>query len=452
MSYRKLLALAVPATLSVAIDPLAATIDTVLIGQKNADWLAPFSSGNAILSTVVFSLNFLIYTVSARVAQAYGQQDPKLLHRETATALAVAVLLGIISMVALIAGKAPLLEGVMELSGPALSQAEDYYLIRLIGLPLALLASAMIGVLRGFQELRATVIIIGAATIVNGVVSLICLYGFGTGVWGAALGTTLSFAASVVIGWFILKRCDPLLRLGDISPLRYDQQAGGLQWVKLDWQDFGRDAKFQLLRSLLLNSTFFTATVLCARGGNLTLGGHQLIYQIMLLVGCFLDGMAVSASTLGGEAIGKTHYRTWWQLATRSLVLATGLSIMLAAIIIASHHEIIALFTADAAMQQHVAAGFHYYIYAIPILGLAYQLDGIMFSGKMFKEAAIGLLIAVLGFYAPTALLGIERMPDTLAVVWLAIGMLGLGRSLTGGYFLWRSAQQDFALIKAYRL
>lgn len=459
--YRKLIVLAVPATLSVAIDPLAATIDTMLIGQKNADWLAPFSAGNAILSSVVFSLNFLVYTVSARVAQAYGKRDAALLHKETLTALAVAVGLGVIATLLLVVLKTPLLTKVMELSGPALSQAEDYYLLRVAGLPLALLASAMVGALRGIQELTATVVIIGAATVVNAAVSALCLFGLGTGVWGAALGTSLSFAVSVVIGWLVLKRSNPALRLSDLVPPGLVPTRRGLAGTKVGsvsgywqdvWQGFGQDAKFQLIRSLLLNATFFSATVLCARAGNLALGGHQLIYQLMLVVGCFLDGLAVSAVTVGGEAIGQNDYEAWWRMALRSMVLVVGLSLLLTAVLHVGHHQVLTAFTADTAMHQAVHRAFHIYIYSIPLLGLAYQLDGLLFSAKMFRQAAIGLGIAAGLFYLPTIAIGYGPLGDYLALAWLAIGMLGLGRFAAGAYFLRQAAKGDFALVRANQL
>lgn len=447
---RKLLLLAVPATLSVAIDPLAATIDTILIGQKNADWLAPFSSSNSILATAVFSLNFLVYTVSARVAQAYGQRDPELLHRETKAALSIAVLIGVLATALLFVAKGPLLSMVMALEGETLVAAESYFGIRLLGLPLALLASAMVGTLRGYQRLTATVWVIGAATIVNAVVSYVCLFIWNTPVWGAALGTSLSFVASVIVGWFALKDCDPMLRFKDLLPFSFE--GSGAKWVAIDWQDFGRDALFQLLRSVLLNVAFFSATVMCAQASAQTLGGHQLVYQFMLLVGCFLDGMAVSVSTLGGEAIGERDYRRWQKLVNLSLVLAFGISVIITAIVLATHHEIIALFTSDPAMQQHVADGFHIYAYSIPILGLAYQYDGILFSAKMFREAAIGLAIALALFYVPTLIWPLGLSISTLAQVWLAIGLLGVGRVLSSYYFIRRAYQDDFALVKSYRL
>lgn len=455
---RKLIVLAVPATLSVAIDPLAATIDTVLIGQKNADWLAPFSAGNAVLSSVVFSLNFLVYTVSARVAQAFGKRDPALLHKETVTALAVAVGIGVIATLLLLVLKNPLLTEVMELRGAALAEAKSYYLIRVAGLPLTLLASAMVGALRGIQQLNATAVIIGVTTLVNAIVSYICLFVIGTGVWGAALGTSLSFLVSVIIGWLVLKRSNPRLQLIDLVP----PGLGAALWVKEPgdaksywrdvWQGFGQDAKFQLCRSLLLNATFFSATVLCARAGTEALGGYQLINQISLMMGCFLDGLAVSAVTVGGEAIGKNDYEAWWQMALRSLVLVVGLAALLAAGLLIGHQQVLAAFTADTAVHAAVDRGFDIYIYFLPLLGLVYQLDGLLFSAKMFRQAAIGLFIALTLFYLPAVVIGYGPMADKLALAWLAIGMLGLGRFVSGAYFLRAAAKDDFALVRANQL
>lgn len=456
-TYRKLLALAIPATLSVAIDPLATTIDTVLIGQKNASWLASFSSGNAILSSVVFSLNFLVYTVSARVAQAFGQQDKQLLHRETATALAVALLLGLIAAPILALLTEPLLTQVMGLSGEVRADAEDYYLLRLAGLPLTLLASAMVGAARGYQRLMASVAIIAASTIVNGLVTYLCLFVWQTGLWGAALGTTLSFAASITVGWFVLKSCDPLLGLKDLVPLRW--QNGKLSLIMVGWQDFSKDAKYQLIRSLILNATFFTATVACAREDTLALAGHQLIYQIMLVVGCFLDGTAVSASTLGGEAIGKKHYKEWWQISTKSIHLVIAIAFILFGILYSFMPETLALFSDDKALQRSTLPAFTLYVVFIPILGIAYQLDGILFGAKMFREAMLGVAIAVAAGFIPPLLYwktagegGAGGSLGALWWVWLSISSFAIVRMLATGYYFWQSSKADYQIVKAYRL
>lgn len=461
-TYRKLLALAIPATLSVAIDPLATTIDTVLIGQQNADWLAPFGSGNAILSSVVFSLNFLVYTVSARVAQAFGQQDKQLLHRETATALAVALLLGLIAAPILALLTEPLLSHVMGLSGEVHSDAKDYYHLRLAGLPLTLLASAMVGAARGYQRLMASVAIIGASTLVNGLVTYLCLFVWHTGLWGAALGTTLSFAASVLVGWFVLKGYDPLLGIKDLAPFRWHN--GRISLVTVGWQDFGKDAKYQLVRSLILNTTFFSATVVCAQESTLALAGHQLIYQIMLVVGCFLDGTAVSANTLGGEAIGKQDYKGWWQISTKSIHLVIGIAAVLFAILFTLRPEALALFSDDKDLLLSTLPAFTLYVAFIPILGIAYQLDGILFGAKMFRENMIAVAIAVGLGYFPTLAFGFwhngltaELGPSSFARgalwwVWLSINSFAIVRVLAGGYFFWQSAKADYRVVKAHRL
>lgn len=443
--HKKLLAMAVPATLAVMMGPIAATIDTIVVGQWNGEWLAPFAAGNAVINTVQHGLNFLVYAVSARVAQAFGQQDRGLLHRETVTGLALALLLGLVSLVALAATETLLLTGLMGLEGPLLSEASGYFDWRLPGLPLMLMSSAAIGVLRGYQQMSATVVMVVASTIVNAGLSYACLYHWGTGLWGAALGTTVSFFVSVAVGWLYIKRHDSELRLRQILPTQSLHKL-------IDWQSFTGDAKYQFIRSMLLNGALLGMTAICSHAGTMTLAGHQILYQVMVVVACVLSGLALSASSMGGEAIGQGRYRAWRKMCNASLELNFAISVLVAIALLLTEHPMLRLFTSDVALQEFTAPTYHLYVLMVPLFGLLYQMEGILYGPKMFKYVAMSLVYSAALLFVPALLLARAAGHDTLWAVWLAFGVLNLGRLAVNGYNYWRAAQQDYRLVKAHKL
>lgn len=67
--------------------------------------------------------------------------------------------------------------------------AERYLRISAAGLPMALLALAGQGFLRGIGDLRTPLYVIGAGQAVNVVLELLFVYGLGWGLDGSALGT-----------------------------------------------------------------------------------------------------------------------------------------------------------------------------------------------------------------------------------------------------------------------
>lgn len=443
--HKKLLAMAVPATLAVMMGPIASTIDTIVVGQRNGEWLAPFAGGNAVINTVQHGLNFLVYAVSARVAQAYGQKDPQLLHRETVTGLALALVLGLCSMVIMAICEGPLLTGLMGLSGPLLGEASSYFTWRLPGLPLMLMSSAAIGVLRGYQQMTATVVMVVASTAINAGLSYACLYLWDTGLWGAAFGTTVSFFVSVAVGWLYIKRHDAELRLTQILPTKTLNKL-------IDWQSFSGDAKYQFIRSTLLNGTLLGLTAICSHAGTMTVAGHQILYQIMVVVACILSGLALSASSMGGEAIGQGRYDEWRTMCNASLQLNFAISVFVALALYLTAEPMLALFTSDTALRDYTAPTYDLYILMVPLFGLLYQMEGILYGPKMFKYVAMSLIYSALLFFAPALLLARSAGHDTLWAAWFAFGALNLGRLAVNGYNYWRAAQHDYRLVKAHKL
>lgn len=444
-THRKLIALAVPATLAVMMGPMAATVDTIVIGQKNAEWLAPFAAGNAVINTVFHSLNFLVYAVSARVAQAYGQKDKALLHRETITGLTLALVLGVIAMVIMALSKPALLGGLMGLSGEPMEEAIAYFDLRLPGIPLALITSAAVGVLRGYQQMAATVVMITTATLVNAALSYACLFWWDTGIWGAALGTTIAFMVAVTIGWLYIKRHDPQLRVLAILPTKRIRQL-------IDWRSFSGDAKYQLIRSVLLNGILLAMTAICSHAGTMAVAGSQIIYQIMVVIACVLSGLGLSASSLGGEAIGQGQYDDWRQMSNVSLQLSFAVSLVVAGILALVQQPLLAMFTGDAALRQFITPTYELFVLMVPLFGLLYQMEGILYGAKMFKQVAASLITSSLLVFMPALAIARALAIEPLFAAWAAFGALNTGRLLVNGYNYWRSSHGDYRLVKAHKL
>lgn len=453
-SYKKLLMTALPATLAVLMGPIAATVDTIVIGQRDGDWLGPFAAGNAVMNSFYHSLNFLVYAVSARVAQAYGQKDGELLRRETITGLSLALMLGLASFAILAIFKPQFLGVLMGLSGTPYHQAAEYFDARLPGVPFMLVSSAAIGILRGYQQMSATVVMVAASTLINAGLSYACLFWWGTGLWGAGFGTTVSFVASVAIGWYYISgqsqtnrqvRHSQPLRLRDTLPTRNSRKL-------IDWRSFSGDAKYQLIRSFTLNGTLMGMTAICSHASTTAVAGTQIIYQVMVVVACLLSGLAVSVSALGGEAIGQNNYSGWWQLCNRSLVMTVVISLAVAALLALLEQPLLIMFTGDAALRASTLPTLRLYIAMVPLFGLLYQMEGILYSAKMFKYVAMSLILSGTLLFVPALLIAQQLGFSTLWSVWFAFGMLNTGRLLVNGYNYWRAWQKDFRLVKAYRL
>ena len=77
-------------------------------------------------------------------------------------------------------------------SGESSELAERYLRISALGLPLALIALAGQGHLRGIGDLRTPLIIVAAAQVVNALLEVLFVYGFDWGLDGSAVGTVIA--------------------------------------------------------------------------------------------------------------------------------------------------------------------------------------------------------------------------------------------------------------------
>jgi Na+-driven multidrug efflux pump len=93
---KKILALALPATINLAIFPLAGAVDVYWVGRMGeARVLAGMGAANQVFSTLFWLIAFLPSVTTPRVAEAIGKGDRELAATRVCEALALACALGL---------------------------------------------------------------------------------------------------------------------------------------------------------------------------------------------------------------------------------------------------------------------------------------------------------------------------------------------------------------------
>ena len=130
---------------------------------------------------------------------------------------------------------APVAVALMGGEGEIGRQATLYLRLAALGAPFFMLAAAGQGYLRGISDLRTPLVILIAAHVVNVVLELLFVYGFGWGLAGSAWGTVIAQvgmgAAFVAVqrraGWQPPRwsRIRPLMRIGGHIAVRTTRAA-----------------------------------------------------------------------------------------------------------------------------------------------------------------------------------------------------------------------------------
>ena len=443
--YARIIAIALPVLLANLAMPLQSVIDTAIIGNMNdTAKLAGIGLAVQLLSLLLVSFNFLQYASSGLSAQALGQlankstthsdtlkyshsqQSPLLSILQRALALAF-----IIGMVLLLTKPWLIDIGLRALSAnPNSGMAAKTYLdVRFWGVIAELMNFAFMGWFAGQGKTRYMLYQQGFIAIINIILTLFFVFVMDMGLIGVALGTAIAFWLGVVlalwlsrlhlkISWQALFTADP----------QHFSKSNMLRLFSLNKDIF--------IRTLILTLSFAWITRLSAQSGDIILAANAILLQVLSISAFALDGVAVSAETLSGQAAGRRDWSRFRIIVQRTGIVSYGLAILLSAIWWLAMPTYLQFMT-NIEPVFTLAYDYHLYAVLLPLVGVgAYWLDGIFFgltAGSIIRNAAI--ILAVIFF--PLSWLLYQQWDMT--GIWLSVWCLLLLRMLILAGFLYRA-------------
>jgi MATE family multidrug resistance protein len=393
ITYGRVAAIALPVVLSNATVPLQGAIDTAIIGNLgDAVFLAAVTLGATIVSLLFTSFNFLQMGVSGLAAQALGAGDAR---RVVNTLVRALVIAGMIAAL-LIAFAGPVARGALMLfegSAEAETLAETYFRIRVWGAPAELANYALIGWFTGQEMTRRLFEMQIVTSLANICFNLLFVLGFGMDVDGVALGTVL--AAWLGLGYGVWRARD---RARSLMPdWRFERgrilDPGELGAVMA----LNRDI---FIRTVLLTGSFAWMARLGSLQGDTVLAANGVLMQFLYVSAYALDGFAMAAETLVGQALGARSRARLRRAVVVSSVSSLALAVAFALLASLFAEPVIRLFT-NVEDVREAAYSFALWATLMPIAGvLAYQADGI-FIGAAEGPAMRNAMLMSAALYVP---------------------------------------------------
>ena len=424
---REILTFALPALGALAAEPLYLLVDTAIVGHLGRSQLAALGIAAAILGGLFAIFNFLQYGTTAQVARAGGAGQSEIARRLGAQAVWLSLGFGI-AVSALVAIFAEPLVALMGGEGQSAEYAVTYLRIAAVGFPAAFLALGGQGYLRGISDLRTPLVIVIAGNVVNVVLEVLFVYGFGWGIEGSAWGTAiaqLGMGGAFVI--VILRG----LRAGEARP--DFQLARRVLWL----------GKWILLRTTSLIGSFVLAGAVATRFGEASIGAHQIAFQLFIFLALVLDSVAIAGQIIVGRELGAGRTERAYAAGERMIWLSVAAGGVFALVMLALAGVLPRIFTSDAAVLDETALLWPLFALMQPLNGAVFALDGILIgagdgpylAGSMviaFLVCAAALLVAlagdwgIRGVWAALVLLIVVRLAGMLARFrrgrWLVTG------------------------------
>ncbi|MBE3671746.1 multidrug resistance protein, MATE family [Pseudoalteromonas paragorgicola KMM 3548] len=294
--HKSLLLLAGPMILSNITVPLLGIVDTAVIGHLgSAHYLAGIALGSAVISILFWLAGFLRMSTTGLVAQAYGKNDltqlAALLKRSLLLASAVAVLLIVLS---------PLIKHAIAYlsaaNGDVLTQAYQYFSIRIFSAPAALCNLVLLGWMLGVHYGRGPFYLLLVTNIVNIVLDIYFVVYLDWAVAGAAWASLIADYTALVFALLLVAK---LAKKQDID-------LNVPNWLSIskmaELLSLNRDI---FIRSLILQLCFSFMTFYAARIGETTLAANAVLLNFLMLVSFALDGVAYASEAKVGQAKGQ---------------------------------------------------------------------------------------------------------------------------------------------------
>jgi multidrug resistance protein, MATE family len=399
ITYWRVVGIAVPVVLANATVPLQGAIDTAIIGNLgDAVYLAAVTLGAQTVTLLLAAFNFLQFGAGALSAQALGAGDRRRVINVLARALIIAGAIGLV----LIAAQALILPAAMaifEASEEAERLAGLYISIRIWAAPAELGASAVTGWFAGQEMTRRLFEVQVVTSVSNILLNVAFVFGLGMDVDGVALGTLIGAWLGLGFGLWRARQLAALLMPG-WRPERHRL---------LNRDELGRLMRLNrdiFIRTMLVVSSFTWFTRLGSLQGDVVLAANGVLYQIFHVAAYALDGFAIAAESLVGQAAGARDRALVRRSALASTVAAFWLAAGFALALFALQEPLIRLFT-NVPEVRATADAFYFWAALMPLAGvLAYQLDGIFMGateGPAMRNAMIvsgGLYLGLSGIVA----------------------------------------------------
>jgi MATE family, multidrug efflux pump len=362
----EILKLAVPALGSLAAEPLYLLVDTAIVGHLGRSQLAALGIAATVLTAVFAIFNFLQYGTTAQVARAAGAGADEASRRLGVQAVWLSLAFGcaVAGVVAALAG--PIVE-LMGGEGETADYAVTYLRIASLGLPAAFIALGGQGYLRGVSDLRTPLVIVIAGNVLNVIVEVLFVYGFGWGIAGSAWGTVLAQAA---MGAAFLVAIARSLHAGETAP----QLALARRLLSL--------GKHIFVRTTALMSAFVLAGAVAARSGDAALGAHQVGFQLWVFLALVLDAVAIAGQIIVGRELGAGNDERAYSASLRMISLSVAAGGIFAAAMLALGGVLPHVFTSDASVLDQAALLWPLFALMQPLNGAVFALDGILIGAS----------------------------------------------------------------------
>ena len=399
-----------PYLLSYFLQTLYGLADLFIIGQfEGVASTTAVSIGSQVMHMLTVMIVGLAMGSTVCIGQAVGAGDKKHASAAIGNTVTLFMLLSVVITALLLALVRPIVS-VMSTPAEAADGTRAYLTICFIGIPFITAYNIISAIFRGLGDSKSPMIFIAVACAANIALDFIFIGAMGLGPAGAALGTTLSQAISVVFSLVVILR-----RKSGISLERRDLHPQ-------------RDTMGQLLRigvpvaaqDGLIQIAFIVITVIANRRGLDAAAAVGIVEKIISFVFLVPSSMLSTVSALCAQNIGAGKQARAEQTLRYAVIIAVSFGIIIALLTQFISEQAVGLFTPDTVVIMLGGQYLRGYIWDALFAGIHFCFSGYFCACGRSEISFIHNISAIALVRIPGVYLTSKLFPDTLFPMGLA--------------------------------
>ena len=407
---KNLLFFSLPYLLSFFLQTLYGMADLLIIGQFGsvADTTA-VSVGSQVMHMLTVMIVGLAMGATVNIGQAIGGRDSRRAALFTGNTVTLFMGLSSVLTLLLLVLRSAI---VFAVSTPADAAAGtvDYLTICFIGIPFITAYNIISAVFRGMGDSKSPMYFIVVACAANIALDYLFIGALGMGPAGAALGTVLSQAISVIISLIVIKRRSTGLALtkADIRPNK--QIIGKI--LKIGVPVAMQDGFIQI--------AFMVITVIANRRGLNDAAAVGIVEKIIGFLFLVPSSMLSAVSALGAQNIGAQKPERARKTLLYAIFIAAGFGGTVAVIMQFLSGGAVSLFTDSAAVIRLGGGYLRGYAWDCLFAGIHFAFSGYFCACGKSGISFMHNIIAILLVRVPGSYLMSSMFPETLYPMGLA--------------------------------
>ena len=384
--------------------------DLFIIGQfEGTASTTAVSIGSQVMHMLTVMIVGLAMGSTVSIGQSVGANDRKRAAVHIGNTVTLFLSLSVVLTVVLLLLVHPIVN-IMSTPAEAVSGTAAYLTICFIGIPFITAYNIISSIFRGLGDSQSPMYFIAVACMANIGLDYLFMGAMRMGPAGAALGTTLAQAISVVFALVVILRRESGISV-DKSHFKPKKPVMG-NILKIGIPIAVQDGLIQV--------AFVAITIIANRRGLTDAAAVGIVEKIISFVFLVPSSLLSTVSALGAQNIGAHKPERAVATLRYAICIAVGFGLIVSGLVQVVAEPVVGLFTSDSAVQMAGGQYFRGYIWDCIFAGIHFSFSGYFCACEKSILSFLHNIIAIALVRLPGVYLTSKLFPTTLFPMGLA--------------------------------